>query len=189
MPIVAHLQPFEVPMPKDHSPFALWLSTELEKSELSPIELSKCANIHKGTLSNILNGKRSPTLDICNAIAYFWGLPQEFVLHKAGIVQDIPESDEEDYRLWIQAFRTLPGADKKEILALMCLKAQEGIKMISDEAMFKSLKHQGVIFFQNTHEDDEVGTIHVSELFAAMIRHPQARVRQAVIASLRKSVV
>ncbi len=97
-----------------------WVEGELKKRDWSLSDLAKKANLHPGTISNILTKTRKPGPDVCLAIADALNLPEETVFRYAGLLRHKPEADSEAEEM-LHLFQQL-GEDKRK-LALIMLRA------------------------------------------------------------------
>lgn len=71
--------------------FGKWLLNELDKRGWSQNELGRRAGLTSGTISNVINGVRTPATDTLKAIASALKLPKETVFREAGILSSVPE--------------------------------------------------------------------------------------------------
>ncbi len=105
------------------TPLNDWLIPACEERELSWAEASRRAGLHAGAISSYVRGKQ-PGFDACKALANFFELPLEHVLHLAGhtgvarslsdlppelrtLVQDIEQLPEPLRRAAIKAWRAV----------------------------------------------------------------------------------
>lgn len=66
--------------------FGVWIKQEIKDRGWTQSDLARNAHTSRGSISNIVLGKRSPGPDMCNAIARAFKYPPEFVFKKAGII-------------------------------------------------------------------------------------------------------
>jgi transcriptional regulator with XRE-family HTH domain len=66
--------------------FSVWICAEIVKRGWKASDLARAANVSKGTISDILNERRRPGLDVCVAIARALKYPPEDVLRIAGLL-------------------------------------------------------------------------------------------------------
>ncbi len=82
--------------------FSTWLIDELNKRRLSRAELARRMGMSSTTITYVINGKRNPGPDLCQAIAKAFGLPPELVYRQAGLLpNNAAESHEfEELKYW-----------------------------------------------------------------------------------------
>ena len=103
--------------------FSDWLGNELLKRGWTQSELARRANIHRGTISNIVSGERKAGLDTCLSIAQALQLPADIVLEKAGHLAKKEKTTSETEEM-AYLFEQLSPQDREEILELLRFKAQ-----------------------------------------------------------------
>lgn len=74
--------------------FGNWLLELLQEENMSQSELARLANLSKGTISNLINGIKTPSQETLTAIARALKLPPETVFRAAGLLP--PQSPESE---------------------------------------------------------------------------------------------
>ena len=74
--------------------FVDWLEVELRKKSWSRAELARRASLNQSSLSMIWSGQRNPGKDLCESVARALGYPPEIVFRAAGILPQVPETNE-----------------------------------------------------------------------------------------------
>jgi len=74
--------------------FVEWLESQLTSRGWKRSELARRANVTPTAISDVLNGRRSPGPELCNAIASGLKLPPEFVFRRAGLLPPAKEETE-----------------------------------------------------------------------------------------------
>ena len=69
-----------------------WLKQQMRKTGLSARKISLRAGMDHAAVSRFLSGTQ-PTPDSCRALAEFFGVPVDFVLDLAGLIDRPPEMD------------------------------------------------------------------------------------------------
>ncbi len=95
--------------------FSAWVEDELKKRDWILSDLARRANLHPGTVSNILTMTRKVGPDVCLAIARAFNLPPELAFRKAGLLPPKPDVDSEAEEM-LHLFQQLGEHDKKRIL-------------------------------------------------------------------------
>lgn len=70
--------------------FGTWLKSELDVRGWRQADLAKAANLHSGSVSNVLNGQRRPGPDFVMGVARALKLPAEEVFRRAGLLPPRP---------------------------------------------------------------------------------------------------
>lgn len=94
----------------------VWLTEELEKRRWSQRELSRQSGISYPLISQVLAGDVPPSADFCIKISLPLGVAPEMVLRLAGILPDLPASEDATLQELIELARSLPPEQLKEIL-------------------------------------------------------------------------
>ena len=66
--------------------FSLWLKQQLESRGWKQSDLARASHLNTAVISNLINKKRGPGYDSCNAIAKAFKLPPEIVFRAAGLL-------------------------------------------------------------------------------------------------------
>lgn len=73
------------------SDFAAWLTNELEAQGWSRSDLARATGLHKGSISNVLNGQRQPSVDFVLAVARALKVSPEDLYRRAGLLPAKPD--------------------------------------------------------------------------------------------------
>lgn len=73
--------------------FGSWVLQEIDQRGWSQSELARRAHASRGSISNIVTGKRDPGPEMCGALARAFNYPPEFVFIKAGLLPSKEEMD------------------------------------------------------------------------------------------------
>lgn len=58
------------------STFRAWITEQMRIHQLSPQRLAAASGVHRTTLSRLLDGTRSPSLDTAARLAFVFGVPE-----------------------------------------------------------------------------------------------------------------
>lgn len=104
--------------------FSEWLANELEDREWTSADLSRNANISRGSISNIMSGIRQPGTDVCEAIARAFKISPEIVYRHAGLLPPVPKADEKRQEL-SHLFDLMTEDNKEDQLAYARMKLEK----------------------------------------------------------------
>lgn len=68
------------------SDFTNWLDAELKARNWTPADLSKKSGVSRSTLTLLFKGERNPGAEVCQKIARAFGVDEDIVFVKAGIM-------------------------------------------------------------------------------------------------------
>jgi transcriptional regulator with XRE-family HTH domain len=83
-------------------PFSEWLQNALDKKGWKQSDLARAAHLGKGSLSDIVSGRRKVGIDVARSIAEALKIPPEQVLRAAGMLppeNEDPWADEMSHKL------------------------------------------------------------------------------------------
>ena len=105
-----------------------WLLVECEKRNLRFSEASRRAGVAPNTISAILNGQ-TPGLEVCKALAAFFGESPEYVLYLAGHIPHKPDFEVARLRSFARRIEALPPSAQEVIMtaAFSLLQAYEDL--------------------------------------------------------------
>lgn len=106
--------------------FKDWLIGELEKRNWSAADLARNAGIAKGSISNILAGRREPGPDFCDGVSRAFKISPEVVYRRAGLLPPQRNADEGTQEL-VHLFGMMSKENQEETIdyARLKLKRQE----------------------------------------------------------------
>ena len=97
--------------------FVEWLNEELDARGWYRADLSRATGIHKGSISNVMNGKRPPTAHFVLSVARALKVNPEGLYRRAGILPPKPSPNHDPLiDEAIQAMARLSEDDKREIV-------------------------------------------------------------------------
>lgn len=96
--------------------FGKWLLCELEKRGWSQNELGRRAGLTSGTISNAINGVRTPTNDTLKSIARALKVPKETVFREAGVLPSVPDRTEQQVLL-IHLFESMTDQQREMLIS------------------------------------------------------------------------
>ena len=105
------------PMRNSHSKkeFGDWLLEILRERDMSQADLQRAAGLGKGSLSDVVSGRRKVGKDLATAIATALKLPPEQVFRAAGILPPVQNSDE-DVEEIVHLAKQLSKEDKQAVI-------------------------------------------------------------------------
>lgn len=77
-------------MKLEQNDFVTWLNDELATQGWSRADLARATGLHKGSISNVLNGQRQPSVDFVMAVARAFKMPPEELFRRAGLLPPRP---------------------------------------------------------------------------------------------------
>lgn len=101
--------------------FSEWLQIGLKKRDWNQSDLVRKSNLSSGQVSRLISGSRGPGVETCQAIAQAFGIPEELVMQKAGLLST-PEEQSELIRKTLFDMGFLPIEDQEEIMEFVRLK-------------------------------------------------------------------
>ena len=106
--------------------FAEWLEAEIQKRGWRPAELAKAAGLYQSTVWKVLNRERTAGSDVCTALARAMKLPPELVFRKAGLLPELPASeDDPTFSELLSYVKRLSTKDRREVLKYALFRYQE----------------------------------------------------------------
>jgi len=108
--------------------FSVWICAEIDKRGWKASDLARAANVSKGTISDILNERRRPGLDVCVAIARALKYPPEDVLRIAGLLPPDKGLGDLSIRQLLEVARELTQEERAELLEIALLKLRRRVK-------------------------------------------------------------
>ena len=108
--------------------FSVWVHAEIDKRGWKASDLARAANVSKGTISDILNERRRPGLDVCVAIARALKYPPEDVLRIAGLLPPGRDLGDLSIRQLLEVARELTEEERAELLEIALLKLRRRVK-------------------------------------------------------------
>ncbi len=109
-------------MSSERATFSAWVHAEIAKRGWKASDLARAANVSKGTISDILNERRRPGLDVCVAIARALKYPPEDVLRIAGLLPPDRDLGDLSIRQLAEVARELTEEERAELLEIALLK-------------------------------------------------------------------
>ncbi len=97
----------------------LWLSQELNQRNWSHRELARQTGITQSFISNVIAGKKPPSVNFCRQIAQALEVSPELVLRLAGILppaEPATATDDPVLQELVELARHLPDEQRKELL-------------------------------------------------------------------------
>jgi len=76
-----------VPNEKD---FVTWLTEEIERRGWNYSELARRVGVSSSNVHTFISRKRNPTWDFCAGVAHAFGLAEDEVFRKAGLISPLP---------------------------------------------------------------------------------------------------
>lgn len=70
--------------------FVAWLQNELDEQGWSRADLARATGFHKGSISNVLNGQRQPSVEFVLAVARALKVKPEDLYRRAGLLPPVP---------------------------------------------------------------------------------------------------
>ena len=108
--------------------FSVWLLDELDRRGWRPTDLAREAGITDGTVSNILNGHKSPGWDACLSISKALHVPYDEVFSRAGLVsgkgEKLPEMTALDAERVIAALRKMTAEQRENVIRYILERAR-----------------------------------------------------------------
>lgn len=95
--------------------FGKWLSNKLIDLDMKPADLTRLSGYDSGVLSNLINGRRQPSVDTCKTIAKALNIPLEEVYRAANILPARPDIDAVTEAI-LTLLQDLQNGEKKDIL-------------------------------------------------------------------------
>ena len=114
--------------------FSVWVLAEIDKQGWKASDLARAANVSKGTISDILNERRRPGLDVCVAIARALKYPPEDVLRIAGLLPPDRDLSDLSIRQLVEVARELTEEERAELLEIALLKLRRREKQSASPA-------------------------------------------------------
>ena len=114
--------------------FSVWVCAEIDKRGWKASDLARAANVSKGTISDILNERRRPGLDVCVAIAKALKYPPEDVLRIAGLLPPDRDLGDLSIRQLVEVARELTEEERAELLEIALLKLRRREKQSASPA-------------------------------------------------------
>jgi len=114
--------------------FSVWVLAEIDKQGWKASDLARAANVSKGTISDILNERRRPGLDVCVAIAKALKYPPEDVLRIAGLLPPDRDLGDLSIRQLVEVARELTEEERAELLEIALLKLRRREKQSASPA-------------------------------------------------------
>ena len=74
--------------------FRDWIKQESQSRDLSQKRLAQKMGISQSYLSDVINGKKPPSVEFCHKLADALGETPEHVLRLAGVLPPLPDSDD-----------------------------------------------------------------------------------------------
>lgn len=97
--------------------FALWLENELNAQGWSQADLARATGLHKGSISNVINGRRKPSVNFVLAVARALRVKPEEVYQAAGLLPAKPAPhDDETINELIKLVQRLPEDKQQEVI-------------------------------------------------------------------------
>ena len=109
-------------MSRERGTFSAWVYAEIDKRGWKASDLARAANVSKGTVSDILNERRRPGLDVCVAIARALKCPPEDVLRIAGLLPQDRDLGDLSIRQLVEVARELTKEERAELFEIALLK-------------------------------------------------------------------
>ena len=106
----------------ERATFSAWVHAEIDKRGWRASDLARAANVSKGTISDILNERRRPGLDVCVAIARALKYPPEDVLRIAGLLPPDRDLGDLSIRQLVEVAGELTEEERAELLEIALLK-------------------------------------------------------------------
>lgn len=101
--------------------FRDWLSIELERRRMSQSDLARAIHMNQGSISRLLSGKTSPTIETLQAIARAFQMSVTTVYRAASVLKDLPVKDALAERI-ANDLDKLDPHDRDEVLAFIQMK-------------------------------------------------------------------
>lgn len=106
--------------------FINWLNNELASRGWSNSEMSRRSGMSQPAISMAVSGQNKPGWDLCNGVAKAFGVPPEKVFRIAGLVENLPASeDEETLRDLLELVRLMDVDERREILKYTTFRCNE----------------------------------------------------------------
>jgi len=72
----------------DKDDFIDWVKSEMQRQRLHRTEMARIGGISQGYVSHVLNREQPPGLSFCQAVAKALHMPEQDILHRAGLSQE-----------------------------------------------------------------------------------------------------
>lgn len=76
--------------------FVNWFNQEIKKRGWAYADVARRGGISRSTISKIISGQSQPGPDFCKAVSRAFGIRDEFVFRKAGLLEPVPPAVEEE---------------------------------------------------------------------------------------------
>ncbi len=115
-------------MSSERATFSAWIHAEIDKRGWKASDLARAANVSRGTISDILNERRRPGLEVCVAIARALKYPPEDVLRIAGLLPPDRDLGDLSIRQLVEVAGELTQEERAELLEIALLKLRRRVK-------------------------------------------------------------
>jgi transcriptional regulator with XRE-family HTH domain len=102
--------------------FAEWLQVALDERGMSQSDLANAAGIGRGSLSDIVSGRRKVGVELATSIAKGLNIKPDIVFRAAGLLPPARDINEELEQI-LHEVEQLPKADREEVLAFIRMKS------------------------------------------------------------------
>lgn len=102
--------------------FGEWLNQELELRGWSQSEAARRGGVAPSTIQQVVSGTTQPGPKLCKAVARAFGMPEEEVFRRAGLLPMPPNTTVDDQRSlqeFVKKFRRLSLEDKRYVIDLV----------------------------------------------------------------------
>jgi len=110
------------------SQFVAWIRQELDRRGWTQSELCRRSGLSSATVSTVLSQRSKPGNDFCKGVARAFGIRDEEVFRRAGILDPLPPEVEEERELVLLIRRLPPDARRTAMAILRGLADEYGIE-------------------------------------------------------------
>lgn len=109
--------------------FVTWLIEEVERRGWNNSEFARRIGVSPSNVHIFVSRKRNPTWDFCVGVARAFGLPEDDVFRRAGLLPSLPPEVAEE-REAVRILRGLPGQARAAAMSMLRgLGGRQGIEM------------------------------------------------------------
>ncbi len=101
------------------------LADELHSRGWSMREMARRAGVSHTTIANVLSGERKPTVNVCKGIARALNIPTEDVLRLAGMLPQLPDDWEGQYKQICDQLKHLSPRAREDVVAYVTYRYQQ----------------------------------------------------------------
>jgi len=106
---------YNIPMGKD---FLTWVTDETKLRGWSDSELARRIGVSSATVSRILNSVRNASWDFCAGVAHAFGLSEDEVFRRAGLLPPLPPEVAEEREI-MRIVRSLSRAEREMMMRIL----------------------------------------------------------------------